>query len=84
MDADPAGVGVEPTAVDIDLSLAWLPFEDEALTAATPVKFGDGIVLATARAEDLVIYKAAAWRERDRTDIERLLSATASRGISRA
>lgn len=24
-------------------------------------------------AEDLVIYKAVAWRERDRTDIERLL-----------
>lgn len=26
-----------------------------------------------ARAEDLVVYKAVAWRERDRTDIERLL-----------
>lgn len=24
--------------------------------------------------EDLIVYKAAAWRDRDRTDIERLLT----------
>jgi hypothetical protein len=32
-------------------------------------------MIPIARAEDLVIYKAVAWRERDRTDIERLLAA---------
>jgi hypothetical protein len=33
------------------------------------------VALPIARAEDLVIYKAVAWRERDRSDIERLLVA---------
>lgn len=60
------------SGVDVDMSLAWLPFEDEALNAATPVDFG-GVTVPTARAEDLIIYKAAAWRERDRSDIERLV-----------
>jgi hypothetical protein len=60
------------SGVDIDMSLAWLPFEDEALDRATLVDFG-GVTVPTARAEDLIIYKAAAWRERDRTDIERLV-----------
>ena len=32
-----------------------------------------GAHIPVALAEDLVIYKAVAWRERDRTDIERLL-----------
>jgi hypothetical protein len=33
----------------------------------------------TATAEDLVVYKAVAWRERDRWDIERLLVLHADR-----
>lgn len=61
-----------PTGTPIEISLAWLPFEREALERATPVDFG-GVVLPVATPEDLVVYKAAAWRERDRTDIERLL-----------
>jgi predicted nucleotidyltransferase len=61
-----------PSSVDADVSLAWLPFEDEALATATAVDFG-GVTLPTARAEDLIIYKAVAWRERDRSDIERLV-----------
>lgn len=56
----------------IDLSLAWLPFEREALEKSTEVDFG-GISLRIARPEDLVILKAVAWRDRDRSDIERLL-----------
>ena len=31
------------------------------------------MTIRVATAEDLVIYKAVAWRDRDRTDIERLL-----------
>jgi hypothetical protein len=57
----------------LDVSLAWLPFEHEALSRATPVDFG-GPTLAVATVEDLIVYKAVAWRERDRTDIERLLA----------
>lgn len=62
----------EPTGIPVDLSLAWLPFERVALERAQMVDFG-GVAVRVATAEDLVIYKAVAWRERDRTDIERLL-----------
>ncbi len=62
----------QPTGTGIDLSLAWLPFEKAALERATEVRIGSARFLA-ATAEDLVIYKAVAWRDRDRDDIENLL-----------
>lgn len=62
----------EKSGVAIDVSFAWLPFEEQALDQAVEIDF-DGLIVRTARPEDLVIYKAAAWRERDRSDIERLL-----------
>jgi hypothetical protein len=62
-----------PSKIEIDLSLAWLPFEEEALQRA-PHERLRGIVVPVARAEDLVIYKALAWRDRDRSDITRLLA----------
>jgi len=34
----------------------------------------EGVALRVAIPEDLIVYKAAAWRDRDRSDIERLLS----------
>ena len=61
-----------PSGLKLDISLAWLPFEEEALARATPIDIG-GASIPTAGAEDLVIYKFVAWRERDRTDIEQLL-----------
>jgi hypothetical protein len=61
-----------PSGIDVDLSLAWLPFEDEALARATDVPLGDGSV-PVASPDDLVVYKAIAARARDRSDIERLL-----------
>jgi len=62
----------EPSGVDIDLSIAWLPFEHEALAAAEPLDLA-GTRVAVARAEDLIIYKAVAFRPQDQQDIERLL-----------
>jgi hypothetical protein len=62
----------EPTGIPVDLSLAWLPFERLALERAEPVDFG-GVTIRVATAEDLIIYKAVAWRDRDRADVERLL-----------
>lgn len=61
-----------PTGIAIDLSLAWLPFEEEAVQAAESVAFGRGTVRAV-RAEDLVIYKLIANRPQDLSDVERLL-----------
>lgn len=61
-----------PTGTPLEVSLAWLPFERAALDRADPVVFG-GVTIPVAQAEDLIVYKAVAWRDRDRTDIERLL-----------
>ena len=61
------------TGVDLDISRAWLTFELEALTAAEATTIA-GVVLPIARAEDLVIYKAVAWRPQDQQDVERLLA----------
>lgn len=60
------------TGTPIELTVAWLPFEDEALRRAQPVNFA-GVSAFVATPEDLVIYKAVAWRDRDRADIERLI-----------
>lgn len=60
------------TGVDVDVSLAWLPFEIEAIAAAGLAMVGPA-ELPVARPEDLVIYKAVAWRPQDQQDIERLL-----------
>jgi hypothetical protein len=62
----------EPSGVDVDLSIGWLPFELDALAAAEPLDVA-GVRVAVARAEDLVIYKAVAFRPQDQQDIERLL-----------
>lgn len=56
----------------LEVSLAWLPFEREALARASTVDFG-GVTVSVALPEDLIIFKAVAWRDRDRADIERLL-----------
>lgn len=57
---------------DMEVSLAWLPFEEEALQAANDLDLA-GASVPVARAEDLIVYKAVAWRDRDRSDVERLL-----------
>jgi hypothetical protein len=62
----------EPTGTPVEMSLAWLPFEREALARAT-VEDIAGIAVPVASAEDLIIYKTVAWRDRDRADVERLL-----------
>jgi hypothetical protein len=61
-----------PSGTPLEVSLAWLPFEMDALARATVVDFG-GVRIRVATAEDLIVLKAVAWRDRDRGDIERLL-----------
>lgn len=63
----------EPTGTPLELILAYLPFERSALDRADLVDFG-GVSVRAATAEDLIIYKAVAWRDRDRSDVERLLA----------
>ncbi len=59
--------------VDLDVSLAWLPFEVEAIRKADHLRIG-GVSIAVARAEDLIVYKVIAWRPQDQQDAERLLA----------
>jgi hypothetical protein len=63
----------EPSGVTMEISFAWLPFEEEALSRAVLTDFS-GVSLRVAIPEDLIVYKATAWRDRDRSDIERLLT----------
>ena len=62
----------EPSGVDLDVSLAWLPFEVEAIRRSEPREFA-GVTVPIPRADDLVIYKLVAGRPRDHEDVERLL-----------
>lgn len=61
-----------PSGVPMDVSLAWLPFESDAIARAQTVSVG-GIDVPMATAQDLIVYKAIAWRERDKRDIEDLV-----------
>jgi hypothetical protein len=61
------------TGIPLDLSMAWLPFEQQAIDCRQTVDFA-GITLQVARAEDLVIYKMVAARPRDLEDAKALLA----------
>ncbi len=63
----------ERTQVTLEISFAFTSFEQEALAKAIEVSFG-GVKISVAIPEDLIINKALAWRDRDRYDIEQLLT----------
>lgn len=62
----------EPSGIEIDLSLATLPFEREVIERAVERTIR-GIAFRLATADDLVVMKAIALRPRDIADIEALL-----------
>lgn len=62
----------QPSDTPVDVSLAWLPFEDEALAASTICDYA-GVFVRIPRPEDLLIYKMIASRPRDLQDAEGLL-----------
>ena len=63
----------EPTGTPIDLSLAYLDFEDEAIQSSDEIDYAH-VRIPVARAEDLVVYKIVASRPRDIDDAEKLLN----------
>jgi hypothetical protein len=62
----------EPTGTPIDLSLAWLDFENEAIQSSSEIDYGE-VRIPVAQAEDLIVYKIVAFRPRDIDDAEKLL-----------
>lgn len=67
------------SGVDIDISLAALPFEEEMTARAVEFEFFPGLVLPMCTAEDLVVMKAFAGRPRDWLDIEGIVKRQGSR-----
>lgn len=57
----------------IDIALAGLPFEEEAVGRASAFEFLPGVSLVTCSAEDLVVLKAFADRPRDWADVASVL-----------
>ncbi len=59
---------------DIDLALGGLPFEERVVERATQFEFYPGIALRTCSAEDLMVMKAFAERDRDWADIKGIIA----------
>lgn len=59
--------------IEIDVSLAALPFEEEMIGRATSYEPVRGVSLTTCSAEDLLVMKAFAARPRDWSDVETVL-----------
>lgn len=61
---------VQADSVPIDVSLGALPFEQRVTERASPFEIGPDEALRTCSAEDLIVLKAFAGRDRDWADIE--------------
>ena len=58
------------SGVGIDVALGALPFEESVVARATRFEFPGDVGLRTCSAEDLVVLKAFAARERDWVDVD--------------
>jgi hypothetical protein len=58
--------------VDIDIALGALPFEERSIERATAWTVG-GLALTTCSAEDLLVHKVVASRDRDWGDVDSVL-----------
>lgn len=56
--------------IPLDVALGALPLEERIVQRASPYVIEDPIVLTTCSAEDLVVLKAFAGREKDWLDVE--------------
>lgn len=59
-----------PSRVPLDIALGAMPFEERCVERASAFDIADGQSLLTCSAEDLVVFKAFAGRERDWLDID--------------
>ncbi len=65
--------------IEIDLALGALPFEERLIDRASDFAIDAGRLLTTCSAEDLVVLKVFAGRDRDWADIREILAAQAGR-----
>jgi hypothetical protein len=62
-----------PSKVPLDIALGAMPFEERCIERASPFDIGNGQTLLTCSAEDLIVFKAFAGRDRDWLDIETIV-----------
>ena len=60
--------------VHADIALGAMPFEERAVDRASPFVISDAASVTTCSAEDLVVHKAFAAREKDWLDIEGIIT----------
>jgi hypothetical protein len=72
----------QPSAIEVDISMAGLPFESELIDRAMNVEL-HGVDVPVASPEDLVITKAVAGRPQDLVDIELILASNAGIDLAR-
>jgi hypothetical protein len=60
--------------VAVDVSLAALPFEEQIIARASRFRYAPKVTLVTASAEDLVVLKAFADRDKDWLDIRGVIA----------
>jgi hypothetical protein len=59
--------------VGLDVALGALPFEESAIQRSSKFQFAPQVLLRTCTAEDLIVFKAFAAREKDWMDIDGIL-----------
>lgn len=59
--------------IDLDIALGAFPFEEASIGRATPWPVNEAVTLTTCSAEDLIIHKVFAARDRDWGDVESIL-----------
>jgi hypothetical protein len=59
--------------IPLDVALGAMPFEVRCVERASPFDIGSGQALVTCSAEDLIVLKAFAARDRDWLDIETII-----------
>ena len=62
-----------PSHVPLDIALGAMPFEVRCIERASSFDIGNGQALLTCGAEDLIVFKAFAGRDRDWLDIETII-----------
>lgn len=60
--------------VHVDVALGAMPFEENAVRRASPFDLGDGRAVTTCSAEDLIVHKAFAGRDKDWLDVRGIVT----------
>jgi hypothetical protein len=61
------------SGVNVDIALGAFPYEERSIDRATPWSLVNQMTITTCTAEDLVVHKVFAGRDRDWSDVETVL-----------